>query len=144
MPDLYRLAARRDDDPFAGCGVPPRERCGEGDGLIHGGGGGRRSESDIGPGGDVDGDDAACRCLIGAVAGEGGVVGACAGGAKARGEGDLADGVGGLGGVVVADAVEIVVDGDGLRREGGCAVLEGGGEGDGLVDGGGGGGRGDE
>ena len=36
-----------------------------------------------------------------------------------------------------------MVDGDGLRGEGRCAVLEGGGEGDGLIDGGGGVGRGE-
>jgi hypothetical protein len=56
--------------------------------------------------------DRACRCLVGAVTGEGGVVGALSGRAKARGEGDLAGGVGGGGGVVVADVVEVVVDGD--------------------------------
>ncbi len=55
---------------------------------------------------------ARCRCLVGAVAGESGVVGACAGRAEARGDGDLAGGVGGVGGVVVADVVEVVVDGD--------------------------------
>jgi len=46
------------------------------------------------------------------VTGEGGVVGALPGGAKALGEGDLAVGVGGGGGVVVANVVEVVVDGD--------------------------------
>ncbi len=83
------------------------------------------------------GDDFACRCFIRAVAGKGGVVGACAGGGPARVEGDLAARVGGLGSVVVADAVEVVVDLDGLRGEGRCAALEGCGEGVGLVDGGG-------
>ncbi len=87
--------------------------------------------------------DRARRCLVGAVAGEGGVVGACAGRAEARGDGDLAGGVGGVGGVVVADVVEVVVDGDVLRREGGSTARQSGVEGDGLVDGGGGGGRGE-
>ena len=54
-----------------------------------------------------------------------------AGGAKGLGEGDLAVSVGGLGDVVVADVVEVVVDGDGFAGEGGGAALEGGGEGDG-------------
>ncbi len=62
----------------------------------------------------VDGDDAAGRCLVGAVSCEGGVVGAGAGRAKARGEGDLAVSVGCAGGIVVADVVEVVVDGDAL------------------------------
>jgi hypothetical protein len=52
-------------------------------------------------------------------------------------EGDLAVGVGGLGGVVAADVPEVVVDGDGFVGERGGAALEGGGEGDGLADGGG-------
>ncbi len=117
----------------------------EGDRLVDGGGGGGRSERErgrrLGDVGDVDGHDNACRCLIGAVTGEGGVVGACAGGAEARGDGDLAGGVGGVGRVVVADVVEVVVDSDGLRREGGSTARQGGVEGDRLVDGGGGGGR---
>ena len=50
-----------------------------------------------------DRDDAACRCLVGAVTGEGGVVGTCAGCRPARGEDNQA---GGGGGVVVANAVE--------------------------------------
>ena len=50
--------------------------------------------------------------MMGAVTGEGGVVSACASGGPARGEGGLAGGIGGSGGVVVADAIEVVVDGD--------------------------------
>jgi len=46
VPDLYRLSAR--DNPFAGCGVPPRERGGEGDPLIDTGGGGGGGEGERG------------------------------------------------------------------------------------------------
>ncbi len=63
-----------------------------------------------------------------------------AGGAKGLGEGDLAVSVGGRGDVVVADVVEVVVDGDGFAGEG-SGALEGGGEGDLIIDSGGGGGR---
>ncbi len=63
------------------------------------------------------------------------------GGAELLGDGDLAVGVGGSSEVGVADAVEVVVDGDGFAGEGDGATREGGGEGDLLVDGGGGGGR---
>ncbi len=84
----------------------------EGDLLIDDGGGVGRGEGESGRHlGDVNGDDGACRILIGAVASEGGVVGACTGRAKARGDRDLAGGVGDVGGVVVADVVEVVVDG---------------------------------
>ncbi len=84
----------------------------------------------------VDCHDAARLCCIGAVAREGGVVGAGAGGAKGLGEGDLAGGVGGLGGGGGADVVEVVVEGDGCAVEWGGAALEGGAEGGGLADGG--------
>ena len=80
---------------------------------------------------------------IGGVAGEGGVVGALAFRAEGLGEGDLAVRVGGPGDVVVADVVEIVVDGDGFAGQRGGAALKGGGEGDWFADGGGGGGRGE-
>ena len=56
--------------------------------------------------------DVARRGLIGAVAGEGRVVGACGGVIPRRGGGDLTVGVGVRGEVVVADAVGVVVDGD--------------------------------
>ncbi len=55
----------------------------------------------------------------------------------------MAGGVGGVGGVVVADVVEVVVDGDVLRREGGSTARQSGVEGDGLVDDGSGGGPGE-
>ncbi len=64
------------------------------------------------------------------------------GGAEALGEGDLAVSVGGRGDVVVAYVVEVVVDGDGFAGEG-RGALEGGGEGDLIIDSGGGGGRGE-
>ena len=63
-----------------------------------------------------------------------------AGRAKGLGEGDLAVSVGGRSDVVIADVVEVVVDGDRFAGEGGAAI-EGGGEGDPFIDGGGGGGR---
>jgi len=70
-------------------------------------------------------------------------------GAKGLGEGDLAGGVGGLGGVGVSDAVEIVVDSDGLAADkyplvgSGVPPIELAGEGDFLIHGWGGGGRGE-
>jgi len=143
VPNLYRLAASGDGHPLASGGVPPRERGGEGDGLVDGRGGVGGGEGDVGLSVDVDSDDAARRCLIGAVTGERGIVGTCAGRAKARGDGDLAVGVGGVGGVVVADAVKVVVDSNGLRREGRSTATQGGVEGDGLVDDGSGVGRGE-
>ena len=76
--------------------------------------------------------------MIGAVTCEGGVVGELSGGGPARGEGDLTARIGGVGGVVVAHGVEVVIDRDVLSWEGRCAIREGGGEGDGLVDGWGG------
>jgi len=107
---------------------------GEGDGA----GGVRRGDGDLGLGfGDVDGDGAARRCLVGASAGEGGVVAPHAGCGPLLCECGRAARVGGVSSVVVADAVEVVVDGDGLR-DGRGAARQGGGEGDGLVDGGGG------
>jgi len=62
--------------------------------------------------------------LIGAVTGERGIVGTCAGRAKARGDGDLAVALVVLVGVVVADAVKVVVDSNGLRREGRSLLLK--------------------
>jgi len=87
--------------------------------------------------------DRARRHIIRSVPRERGIVGTCAGRAKARGDGDLAVGVGGVGGVVVADAVKVVVDSNGLRREGRSTATQGGVEGDGLVDDGSGVGRGE-
>ena len=74
---------------------------------------------------------AARRRLMGAVASEGGVVGAYSRGGPLRCEGERGVGCG----VVVADTVEVIVDGDELG-DGRAAAPEGGGEGDGLVDGG--------
>lgn len=46
MSDLYRLPARGDGRPFAGCGVPPGELGGEGNGLVDDRGGGGRVEGE--------------------------------------------------------------------------------------------------
>ena len=140
MIDSDRLAA--DGCPYVGGGVERGEGGSEGDGLADGGGGGGRGKRYPGLGIGVNGYDAARRGWVGAVAGEGGVVGALTGGAKALGEGDLAGGVSVRGGVGVLDAVEVVVDGDGFVGEG-SAAFKGGSEGDGFTDGRGGGGCGE-
>jgi len=100
---------------------------GEGDGLADCGSGGGRGEGDGGLSTDVCSGLAAglvagliatdvdvydvARCgRVVPLAGEGGEVGARAGGADGLGEGDLAVGVGLLGDVVLADVVEDVKD----------------------------------
>ena len=82
----------------------------KGDGLTNFGSCRGWNEGDSGFDFDVDVDDATGCCSIRAVAGEGGVIGTFAGGAKGLDEGDLAISVGGLGGVGVADAVQVVPD----------------------------------
>jgi hypothetical protein len=75
------------------------------------------------------------RCLICAVASEGGVVVACAGGGPLRGEAELAVAVGDVDGVAGgADAVELVPYRHRLPCENLCAALGGGGDGDLLAD----------
>jgi len=86
------------------------------------------------------------RCLIPRIARKGGVVGALSFSTKALGERDLAVG-GGLGGVSVLDAVEVVVDGNGLAADrlplvsDAVPPIDLGSKGDFLIDGRSGGGR---
>ncbi len=61
---------------------------------------------------DVDVGDTARGGLVGTLTGEGGVVGALTGGAKGLGDGDLASGAGCCSYIIVANAVQVVVDGD--------------------------------
>ena len=70
-----------DGCPLVSSGVPPVQLGGEGDFLIHGWGGGGRSEGDADWGFDADVDDAARRLLVRCVTGEGGIVSALSGGA---------------------------------------------------------------
>ncbi|MGA3198822.1 MAG: hypothetical protein ABSD89_05390 [Halobacteriota archaeon] len=69
--------------------------------------------------------DFARRVLIGAVASERCVLGACAGGAKALSDADLAGGVGRVRGVVVADLVEVMIGGSTLSGDSCSPAIQG-------------------